>query len=47
MNLLTVSAAGFVMIFIPMLILAEYVLRLIAQKNAHNSFGQGLATLIH
>jgi hypothetical protein len=44
--MLTISAAGFV-IFCAMLIVALYVLRLIAQRTADHPFGQGLAALVH
>lgn len=46
MNMLTVSGAGFV-IFCAYLIVAEYVLRLVAQRLHTTKFGQGLGALVH
>ena len=46
MNLLTVSAVGLA-IFSAYLIVAMYILRMIATKYSDTSIGQGLAALIH
>jgi hypothetical protein len=45
-NLFTISVPGF-LTFVCYLIIAEYLLRMAAQKLAGRSIGQGLGALIH
>lgn len=46
MNLFTISVPGF-LTFMFYLLIAEYLLRVLAQKFSDKPVGQGLAALIH
>lgn len=46
MNALTLTAAGLV-IFMAMLVISLYVLRMLSIRYADSTLGQGLAAIVH